>query len=120
MAEPMSEQERRDVAYANRGEVIPGSATSIEGRRLGQVVSMRFEPESLILLREIAQRKGVTVSDLLREGAGMVIAREQEYVQITHMTWNVSVSPIQPTSWDPQRYPSSNPIVLPREPSVSA
>ena len=116
----MSEQERRNVAYANRGEVIPGSATPVEGRRLGQIVSLRLEPEILILLREIAHRKDLTVSDLLREGAGVVISREQEGVQITHMTLNVAVTPVQPTSWDPQKYPSSNPIVLPRESSVSA
>lgn len=116
----MSEQERREAAYANRGEVIPSSAISIEGRRLDQVVSMRFEPEILASLREIAQRKGVTLSDLLREGAGMVIARERECVQISHMTMNVSIVPVGPASWDPQSYPSSNPIILPHEPSVSA
>lgn len=62
---------------------------------------MRFEPEILILLREIAQRKGVTVSDLLREGAGMIIAKERESVQVVAMSMDVSVTPIQPVSWDP-------------------
>jgi hypothetical protein len=32
-APPASERERRDAADAHRGEVVPGSATPVEGRR---------------------------------------------------------------------------------------
>jgi hypothetical protein len=57
--------------------VIVGESTVIEPQRLDQVVSVRFNPETLILLREIAQRRGVLISDLLREGVRYIIAEER-------------------------------------------
>lgn len=70
-----SEKERRERAYAHRSEVVKGGAEVIEPRKLGQMVSLRLDGEVLSALRELANQRGSTVSDLLREGAALVIAR---------------------------------------------
>ena len=106
----MSERERRELANRHRGEVVPDSGTQVEGRRLAQIVSLRFEPEILATLRDIATRRGVTVSDLLREGADTVIAADQQVMQVTglsalritvtppHMTTHVGVPTANPSA----------------------
>lgn len=73
----VNEQKRREHAQAHRGDVIPDSGTPLESRCMYQVVTVGFEPDVLISLREIAHQRGVTVSDLLREGAALVIARDK-------------------------------------------
>jgi len=103
----MSEIERRELADAHRGEVVPGSGTPIEGRRLGQIVSVRLEPDTLAALREIANRRAVTVSDLLREGAGMVLAVDQQQGTVS-ISFRTRVSS-QPRTWENATH-SVNPI----------
>lgn len=41
----------------------------VEPRRLDQVLSLRLAPETAAALRDIANQRGVAVSDLLREQA---------------------------------------------------
>jgi Ribbon-helix-helix protein, copG family. len=95
----MSERERRELANRHRGEVVPDSGTPVEGRRLAQVVSLRFEPEILATLRDIATRRGMTVSDLLREGADTIIAADQQTMQVTGLsTLRVTVTPARTTT----------------------
>lgn len=104
----MTEEERRNAAFAHRGEVVEGSGASIEPRKLGQMVSLRFEPEVLMILREIAERRGMTVSDLLREGAGMVIANAEEPVRVTELRMSVAVAHPAPVAWSQANAPSGN------------
>jgi hypothetical protein len=78
---PMSDQRadeavRRNLARQHRGEVVEGSGEPIEGRSVPQMVSVRLDPALLAELRALARKRGSTVSDLLREGAGLVTARE--------------------------------------------
>ena len=94
----MSEIERRELADAHRGEVMPGSGSPVEGRRLGQIVSVRLEPDTIVALREVANRRGVTVSDLLRDGAGMVLATDQQAGTVS-VSFRTSVSS-QPRTWE--------------------
>lgn len=91
-----SEQARREQAYANRGKVVETSAREIQPRRLDQVVSLRLDPEVIVALRGIAERRGSTVSDVLREGAARVIEAEekQRFPQITHLVVK-TVSPMR-------------------------
>lgn len=63
------EPTRREVAYHHRGEIKEGSAVAVEPKRLDTVYSVRFTPEDAAALREAAERRGVTVSDLLRAAA---------------------------------------------------
>lgn len=70
-----SESARRDEAFEHRGEVVPESGRPVEPRRVPQVVSLRLHPDLLAALRTLADARGTSVSELLREGAEFVIIR---------------------------------------------
>lgn len=84
----MTEQERRDLAFEQRGELTEEDAQPIAPRRLDQAVSLRLDPEVLSALRDLAESRGTTVSDLLREGAQRVLdaEAEAEAIRITHVS----------------------------------
>lgn len=103
----MSEIQRRELADAHRGKVVPDSGTPVEGRRLGQMVSLRLEPDTIVALRDIASRRGVTMSDLLREGVGMVLATDQQAGTVK-VSLRITVSPPQTRTWENVRH-SVNP-----------
>jgi hypothetical protein len=117
-ARNMNEIERRELANAHRGEVLPGSGTPVAGRRLGQIVSVRLESDTIAALRGIANRRGMTVSDLLREGAGMVLAADRQAGTV-RVSFSVSVSPPRTTIWRDVKY-SINPIDLNQVPAATA
>src|SRR5918999_4427943 len=77
--EEMSEERRqneiarREKAQAHAGEVVSGSGKRGKPRRMAQMVSVRLDGELVSRLRTIAEQRGVTVSDLLREGAEQVV-----------------------------------------------
>ncbi len=85
----LSERERRELANAHRGEVIDESAEAVEPRRIGQVVSLRLESDTISALRDIANRHGLTMSDLLRDGARMVIEAAERIRPITDLSFEV-------------------------------
>jgi hypothetical protein len=85
----LSERERRELADAHRGEVVIESAERVEPRRLGQMVSLRLEADTIEALRDIANRRGITLSDLLREGAGILIAADQSSHVITGLSYRI-------------------------------
>ena len=68
-----SERDRRARAQEHRGKVVEGSGQPIDGRSLAHMVSVRLDPELVKDLRRIADERGVTLSDLLREGASLVV-----------------------------------------------
>lgn len=72
-----SEIERRELAQAHAGEVVEGSGTLGTPRLMSQMVSVRLDGKLVIELWDAAERRGVTLSDLLREGARLVL--QQEY-----------------------------------------
>lgn len=63
---------RRERARANAGEVVPGSGRRGKPRRMAQMASVRLDGELIGRLRLVARERGVTLSDLLREGAELV------------------------------------------------
>jgi predicted DNA-binding ribbon-helix-helix protein len=89
-----SEQERRELAQQHAGEVVEGSGRVAAPRRLGQMVSLRLEPSVAEALRELANRRGISLSELLREAAIRLFEAEQA---TSHTTFFVS-SPQVPTS----------------------
>jgi predicted DNA-binding ribbon-helix-helix protein len=89
-----SEQERRQLAQQHAGEVVEGSGRVAAPRRLGQMVSLRLEPSVAEALRELANRRGISLSELLREAAIRLFEAEQA---TSHTTFVVS-SPQVPTS----------------------
>jgi len=102
---PMSEVVRRELADAHRDDAVIGSSP-VEGRRLGQMVSLRLEPEVLSALRQIANERGVTVSDLLREGAGLVLEGREKRMQVLQISLGVEVGGKRSSTWDPSATPT--------------
>jgi hypothetical protein len=68
-----NERERREAAQKHRGEVVAGSGRALASRRIDQMVSVRLDPALLADLRVIAEQREVTLSELLREGAGLIV-----------------------------------------------
>ena len=64
---------RREKAQAHAGEVISGSGERGSPRRIAQMVSVRLDGGLVSALRTIAEQRGVTLSDLLREGAELIV-----------------------------------------------
>lgn len=112
----MSERERRELANTRRGEVVPTSGEAVEPRQLDQMVSLRLDPNTISTLREIAHSRGGTLSDLLREGASMVILAAGQTRPIMNLTYRVV--PVEP-----QERPTgttANPVRFDGELSVTA
>jgi predicted transcriptional regulator len=68
-----SEIARREVAQAHAGQIVAGSGKRGKPRRMPRMVSARLDGELLRQLRIVAQQRNTTVSDLLREGAELII-----------------------------------------------
>jgi hypothetical protein len=98
-----SERERRELAQQHAGEVVEGSGKAIAPRRLDQMISLRLEPELAATLRELADRRGVTVSELLREGAICLLEADRDSTAPS-FTWEVISVPDLPRL--PQRQPA--------------
>lgn len=71
--ERASEIARREVAQAHAGQVVAGSGERGKPRRMPRMVSARLDGELFRQLRIVAQQRNTTVSDLLREGAELII-----------------------------------------------
>jgi hypothetical protein len=56
--------------------LVEGSGRRGEPRRLDQMVSARLDPDLVAMLREFAARHGLSLSDVLREAAVQLLARE--------------------------------------------
>jgi hypothetical protein len=64
--------------------IIEGSGQPVPPRRLGHMVSLRLEPELAERLREVAHRRGVSLSELLREGAALLLMSERSRPRATY------------------------------------
>jgi hypothetical protein len=69
----VSEISRREEAQANTGEIVAGSGKRGKPRRMARMVSARLDGELVRTLQDVAQQRKTTVSDLLREGAELVV-----------------------------------------------
>jgi hypothetical protein len=90
MADRLSEQERRELAQAHRDDIEIESATPVAPRRLGQMVSLRLDPDVAIALRDLASERRMSLSDLLREAAARVLAEASTSMQVTDIRLEVS------------------------------
>lgn len=61
--------------------VVPGSGSRGKSKRLDHMVSVRLEPELLGALREIAYKRNLTLSQLLRIGGKLVAEGNTPKVQ---------------------------------------
>ena len=75
MNEERHEVEIREQARAEfgAGKVIPGSGRRGTPRRMAQMVSVRLDGELVGKLRIVARERDVTLSELLREGAELIL-----------------------------------------------
>ena len=71
-----SETERRELAQAHAGEIVEGSGSLGTPRLMSHMVSLRLDGNLVIELRNAAERRGVSLSDILREGARLVLQEE--------------------------------------------
>jgi hypothetical protein len=83
-----SERQRRELAQQHAGEVVQGSGRPATPRRMGQMVSLRLEPDLAAALRELAASRGTSVSDLLREAATLLLSSEEDE-RPSRVTWHV-------------------------------
>jgi hypothetical protein len=96
-----SERERRELAQRHAGEVVEGSGRAVAPRRLDQMISLRLEPELAVALRELANRRGVTVSELLREGAIRLLDADRAS-SAPSFTWDIISVPGLPNRRETQ------------------
>jgi hypothetical protein len=68
-----SEVARREEAQAQPGEIVAGSGKRGKPRRMAQMVSVRLDGELISKLRVVADERNATLSDLLREGAELIV-----------------------------------------------
>lgn len=74
MTDPREDEKRsRERLDNSEFEVIKGSGRPLEGKRFDQVTSIRLEPQLVAQLRDIADDRQTTVSQLLREAAKEVV-----------------------------------------------
>ena len=85
MSEEQRENEeiRQEKIEAGVGKIVPGAGRRGTPRRMAQMVSVRLDGELIGKLRTVAKQRGVTLSDLLREGAEIVA--EGEYPEKTRI-----------------------------------
>lgn len=91
MSGRMSEEERREKALRNRGDVIADSGAIVEPRRVPQMVSVRLDPELVRTLREIAGERGVSLSDILREASERLVASRAS-IPVFWNAWTIESS----------------------------
>jgi hypothetical protein len=63
--------------------IIEGSGRRGEARRLDQMISVRLDPVLVAALRDLAAKRGVSLSDVLREAALLLLHREEAQNVIT-------------------------------------
>ena len=75
MNKEQRDEELRQQAKAEvgAGKVVPGSGRRGKPRRMAQMVSVRLDGEMIGMLRAVAKERNVTLSDLLREGAELIV-----------------------------------------------
>ena len=72
----MSEQRKSEIARrkeAQAGGIVAGSGRRGKPRRMAQMVSVRLDGELIGKLRIVAKERNATLSDLLREGAELIV-----------------------------------------------
>lgn len=57
--------------------LIEGSGQRGEARRLDQMISARLDPTLVAALKELAAKRSVSLSDILREAALLLLQREE-------------------------------------------
>ena len=99
----------REEAQAHAGEIVEGSGTRGRPRRLPQMVSVRLDAHLVVALRTLAKQRGVTMSELLREGAECVLKGQHTEEPRTYIiTVRGASEPLRTRSWPEEREYATN------------
>jgi len=71
-----SERDRRQRAYVARGDVDESVAEDVAPRKVNQMLSLRLDGAAVTALRALADQRGVTVSDLVRDAVTLFLTTE--------------------------------------------
>jgi hypothetical protein len=63
--------------------LIEGSGRRGEPRRLDQMISARLDPTLVAALKQFAEKRGLSLSDVVRQAALLLLAREEARNVIT-------------------------------------
>ena len=69
--------------------LVEGSGRRGESRRLDQMISARLDPPLVAALKQFAKQHGLTLSEVVREAALLLLARDEAQNVIT---FNVAVT----------------------------
>jgi predicted transcriptional regulator len=73
----LPEAERREIAYQLRDEDVQLAEGTTEPRRLDHMFSVRLDPDLAARIRDLASVRAVTVSELLREAASLLLENQE-------------------------------------------
>jgi len=77
-----AEEIRQEKIEAGVGKIIPGAGRRVTPRRMDQMVSVRLSGDLIARLKAVSRQRGLTLSELVREGAELV-AREPQPAETT-------------------------------------
>ena len=103
MNEAMSETDRRDLAFSNRNQVTDDVGEKLAPTNLSQMISLRLDGDLVTALRQHAESRGTTVSELLREAAARLLTSEQTPTNRPVVSYRVRIGREQSTSSDEYR-----------------
>jgi hypothetical protein len=107
-----SEIARREKAQTHAGEIVAGSGSRGNPRRMARMVSARLDGELVRKLQAIAQQRNTTLSDLLREGAELIV--QDAYADVV----TLKVTKSEGAGWSIQRGQGKGATVSSRPQSV--
>ncbi len=80
-----SERERRQEAQDNAESLVVEPIGEVAPSDIKQMLSLRMDSQLIGMLRNIAQERGVTVSELLREAALDIVNRSSMPTYVSYM-----------------------------------
>jgi predicted transcriptional regulator len=89
VANRKTERVRREQAHEDKGAVVSGSGRAVEARNLEQMVSVRLDDVLVGQLRELADRRDLSLSSLIRQALGEYTVRSESTSRIE---WQVTNS----------------------------
>lgn len=97
-----TERRLREEVHREEPQVVPGSGRRLAPAAMAQMVSARLEGRLVAEIRRLAEETGVSLSELLRRGAEMVLAEARS--NPTRVTWEVRSAPARSVA--PEVYPT--------------
>lgn len=100
MGDKETERQRRDQAQMNRGDVVEGSGIEIASQQLEHVVSLRLDGALLRRVRNLAGKRNVSASELMRTAIDDFVEHGSS---TTRFEWTIisaeGTSPTQVRKW---------------------